>query len=170
MNKDNSKLISINRIDKTDSFALIPGYQNKKKVRKLKEIRKSKNNCYFAGNISHSLIDFIYRAVLKLNLKDKKLIFSRGAVKINNRSVFHATAIRELDWDAGISIKIPHRLKYSNKIKIQYNNKEEHLGLMEVIVLSALLHIAFPSKPSKWCTESAVLIIAGGWKEFENKK
>ena len=106
---------------------------------------------------------------MQLNLKDKKLIFSRGAVKINNKSVFHATAIRELDWDTGISIKIPHRLKYNNKIIIIFDNKEYHLRLMEIIVLSALLHIAFPRKASKWCTDSAILIIAGGWKEFDKK-
>src|SRR4030042_1684848 len=108
MKNPSQKIILINKIDKKDDHALVPGYQNKKKIRKLKEFSRSKGKCIFTRGISNSLIDFIYRSVLQLKIKEKKLIFSRGAVKINDESVLNAAGIRELDWDAGTSIRIPH--------------------------------------------------------------
>jgi len=169
MNKNgiNSKIVKINYINKASRCAIISGYNNKKKKRKLKELSKSKGNCLFSSNISHGLIDFIYRAVVQLKIKDKKLIFSRGAVKINKLSVLHATAIQELDWDIGTSIRIPYKLNYNNTIKVKIDNTEYSLRLMEIIVLSALLHISYPLKKTKWCSDVSVMIIAKGWPELD---
>ncbi|MBN2403204.1 MAG: hypothetical protein JXN64_12490 [Spirochaetes bacterium] len=163
----NNKIVSLNEIEKTSRAAIIPAYSNKKKTGKLKELSKSKGNCLFTRGISHSLMNFIYRAVVQLKLKDKKLIFSKGAVKINNISVINATASRELDWDVGISIRIPYNLKYNDTIKLNINNSEYKFKIMELIVLSALLHIAYPSKKSIWCSRMSALIIAQGWKQLE---
>jgi hypothetical protein len=167
MTDNNSKIVHLNRIEKASRCAIVPGYYNKKKTRKLKELSKLKGNCLFSSNIAHGLIDFIYRAVVQLKLKDKKLIFSRGAVKINEMPVLHATAIYELDWDVGTSIRIPYKLNYNNTIKLTIDNSEYKLRLMEIIVLSALLHIAYPAKKTKWCSDMSVLIIAKGWPQFE---
>jgi hypothetical protein len=161
-----SNVVNINRIDKSEQYALIPGYANYKKTRKLKSLLKSKGNCHFSSGISHNLIDFIYRAVVQLKLKDKKLLFSRGAVKIKGRSVLHAAGIRELDWDVGISIRIPNKLNYKSITKINIDNTEFKIRIMEIIVLSALLHIANPEKPSGWCSDTAVSIIAKGWQQL----
>ena len=127
-------------------------------------ILSSKGRCIFTNGISKDLIDFIYRAVLQLKLKDKKLIFSKGAVKINDNSVLNTAGIRELDWDAGISIRIPHKLNRNKKVKLNIDNKDYYLKLQEIIVLSALLRIAYPQKISKWYTDTAVMVIVKGWK------
>jgi hypothetical protein len=166
MNNNNSKIVRLNRINETSRYAIIPGYNNKKRTRKLKELSKSKGNCLFSSNIARGLIDFIYRAVMQLKIKDKKLIFSRGAVKINKMPVLNATAIQELEWDVGTSIRIPYKLNYNNKIKIDIDGMIYELRLMEIIVLSTLLHIAYPLKKTKWCSKLSVLIIAKGWPEL----
>jgi hypothetical protein len=167
MNSKNLKIVRLNRINKASRCAIIPGYNNKKKTKKLKELSKSKGNCLFSSNIAHGLIDFIYRAVVQLRIKDKKLIFSKGAVKINKMSVLHATAIHELDWDVGTSIRIPYKLNYNNTIIINIDGMIYKLRLMEIIVLSALIHITYPLKTAKWCSDMSVLIIAQGWPEFD---
>jgi hypothetical protein len=41
---------------------------------------------------------------------------------------------------------------------------------MEVIVLSALLHIAYPGKPGAWCADMSASIISGGWPQFETRR
>ena len=144
-----SNIVNIDWIDKSDRCAIVPGYINSKKAGRLKELFKAKGNCYFTSGIAYSLIDFIYRAVIQLKIKDKKLIFSRGAVKINGKSVLHSLGIRELNWDVGVSIRIPQKLNYNKKIRLIVDDKEHELRLMEIIVLSGLLHIAYPRKSSK---------------------
>ncbi|MFH0975375.1 MAG: hypothetical protein V1874_06295 [Spirochaetota bacterium] len=164
MNKTNSNIIKINWInDKSFHSALVPGYSGKKKTRKLKEFSKSKGNCFFSNGISHGLIDFVYRAVINLKLKDKKLIFSKGAVKINGISALNAVAVRELDWDVGISIRIPHKLNHNKKIVLLIDDKHYTFKVMEIIVLAALLRIVYPKKALKWCSDKAVFILAYGW-------
>jgi hypothetical protein len=163
MQNSKPNIIDINRIDRVSRCALIPGYSNKKKVRKIKDLTKSRGNCLFTSGISHSMIDFIYRAIVKLRLKDKKFIFSRGAVKINGISVINAISIKKLDWDVGISMRIPHRLKYDYKIQITVENEEHELRLMELIVLSSLLRMTYPGKKSEWYSVMSATIIAGGW-------
>jgi hypothetical protein len=167
MSKTDSNIIKINWInDKSFHSALVPGYSGKKKTRKLKELSKSKGNCFFSTGISHDLIDFIYRAVVSLKLKNKKLIFSKGAVKINERSVLNAVAVRELDWDVGLSIRIPHKLNHNKKIVLLIDDKHYSFKIMDVIVLSALLRIAYPNKTVKWCSNKAVFIMAYGWNQI----
>jgi hypothetical protein len=167
MTDNYQKIVHINRINKASKAAIVPGYNKKKKIKKLKELSKTKGNCQFTSNIAHGLIDFIYRAVIQLKIKDKKLIFSRGAVKINGISTLHATAIHELDWDVGTSIRIPYKLNYNNTIKVNIDDIDYKLRLMEVIVLSALLHLAYPAKNVKWRSDMSVLIIAKGWQQLE---
>jgi hypothetical protein len=161
-----SNVVNINWIDRSEQYALVPGYTNYKKSRKLKSLPKSKGNCYFTSGISFSLIDFIYRAVVQLKLKDKKMLFSRGSVKIKGKPVIYAVGIRELEWDVGMSIRIPNKLKYNSTIKISVEKEEYEIRIMEMIVLSALLHIANMKKPSRWCSETAVSIIAKGWQQL----
>ena len=84
--------------------------------------------------------------------------------------MIHAAGVRALDWDAGISIRIPHKLKYDKKISLLVDDIEYKIRLMETITLSALLRIAFPRKTSKWYTDMSVLIITKGWKTIEGKQ
>ncbi len=163
MKKNPSKIVPINWIEKSEQYALIPGHVKAKKIRRVKALKNSKGNCFFTSGISKFLVDFIYRAVIKLELKDKIFLFSKGAVKQHGKSVFNAVGISHLDWDVGISIRIPHKLNYNYSISLFIKNKEHKIRLMELFVLSALLHIAFPKKNSSWCSDMSASIIAKGW-------
>ncbi len=163
----NQKIVPIDWIDESEQFALIPGHINNKKIRRIKELKKAKGNCSFAHGVSKNLIDFIYRAVTRLGLKNKKFLFSRGAVKRNNRSIINAVGISELDWDVGISMRIPRSLNYNHRIRLLVDKEERHLRLMEIIVLSALLHISYPKKNAQWCSNMSASIIAKGWDRLD---
>ncbi len=164
------KVVPINWIDESNQYALIPGHNKNKKIRRIKALKNVKGNCYFAHGVSKNLIDFIYRAVIKLELKDKKLLFSRGAVKQKKRSVVNAVGISELDWDVGTSIRIPQKLNYNYRVALLIDKDEHKLRLMEIIVLSCLLHIACPGKSSNWCSDMSASIIANGWGQLDTKK
>lgn len=168
MNKnDNPKIIPIDWVKKTDKYALVPGYEFNRMTRRIKKLYRSKGNCYFTNGIPGGLIDFIYRAVLKLSLGKEKLIFSKGSIKINKRPVLSAIAIYKLDWDAGTSIKIPQRLKYDKTITLLIDYKEYKLRLMELIVLRGLLQLARPHKKPSWYADMAAAIIAKGWLQID---
>lgn len=168
MKKLKSNIVNINYIDEANSCAIVPGYNNRKKNKKLKHLPKSKGNCFFSSGVSHNLINFIYRAVVHLGLKNKKYIFSRGAVKKNNVPLVYAVGVRELDWDVGISIRIPHKLSYNNITRLVVEKEEHEFRIMELIVLSALLRFSHPNKKIKWYSDMAAIIIAKGWHHFES--
>ena len=168
MKKGNdNKIININWIDDSDRCALIPGYQNYRKIRRLKELKKAKGNCYFSSGISHKLIDFIYRSVKKLGIHDRNLFFSKGAVKAKNMNILNSVKIEELDWDVGISVIIPYRLNYNRKISLLVENNACEVRLMEIIVLIGLLSIAYQKKSAKWYSNMSAAIIARGWDILE---
>ena len=158
-----SNITPLNWVKESNQYALIPGHEKRKPIRRIKSLNSAKGNCFFTPGISKNMMDFIYRAVTKLGLKDKKLLFSKGAVKQKNRSALNAVGISELDWDVGISIRIPHKLNYNQRMTLLINKKEHRLRLMEIIVLSALLHIAYPGKARSWCADMSASIISGGW-------
>ncbi|MCU0822818.1 MAG: hypothetical protein MUC95_10185 [Spirochaetes bacterium] len=169
MSSVTSNITLLNRVKDSNQYALIPGREKQRMIRRLKSLNRSKGGCYFTTGISKDMIDFIYRAVTKLGLKEKKILFSRGAVKLNNLTALNAVGISELDWDVGISIRIPHRLNYNRMIHLVIGGREHGLRLMEVIVLSALLHIAYPGKPGAWCADMSASIISRGWKSLHSR-
>lgn len=160
------KIIPLDWIDDSSQYALIPGHENLKKIRRIKSMSRAKGNCYFTRGISKGLIDFIYRAVTKLGLKETKFLFSRGSVKKNGRPVNNAVGIYRLEWDVGISIRIPQRLNYNHTIRLRVAKKNYDLRLMEIIVLTAILHFAYPSKSGDWCSDMAASVIALGWNRL----
>ncbi|MCP4130165.1 MAG: hypothetical protein GY754_04205 [bacterium] len=168
-NKKNTNVVAINWIDKAERWILVPGYANNKRIRRIKELSKVKENCYFTTGVAKKLIDFIYRSVIKLGLGEITLIFSRGAVKRYNRSVHNAVDICELDWDVGTSLIIPRTLKYGKTIQLLVDNEEHTLRLMEIIVLRGLLQVARPKKSSEWYSAMAATIITKGWSRFEEE-
>ncbi len=167
MTRNNTNIVPLNWIKDSSQYALIPGHERKKKVRRIKSLSRAKGKCCFTPGISKYMIDFIYRAVIKLGLREKKLLFSRGAVRKNGMTLINAVGISELDWDVGTSIRIPHRLNYNCRITLIIENRERSLRLMEVIVLSALLHIAHPGKPRSWCSDMSAAVITGGWQRLK---
>lgn len=156
-------VIPLNWIKKSERWVLVPSYTSRGIRRRLKELIKVKGNCFFTSGVAHQIIDFVYRAVVQLELRDKKLIFSRGSVRRNNRPVINAVDICELDWDVGLSLIIPRTLRYNREIKLLVDNEEHRLRLMEIIVLQGLLRIAYPGKGRKWHSAMAASVIAKGW-------
>ncbi len=166
--KKSNKLIQLNRVDSMERYVLVPGNVNGRRNRRIKELSKVRGNCFFVKGVAHGLFDFIYRATVKLGLKDRKLIFSRGSVKTGNRPVSNRVDIYELDWDLGTSILIPMKLNYRDKVKLIISEIETELRVMEIVVLSGLIQIACPDKSIKWCREMAATVMALGWKQYES--
>jgi hypothetical protein len=162
------KIVPLNRVEDSERWVPIPGTDRLRPSSRLKSLHRKRGNCYFAVGVSKKLFDFTYRSVVKLGLGAKTLIFSKGAVKVNNRSVSTRVSIKELDWDVGISIIIPRKLAYGRKLHLLIDGVEHHLSLMEIIVLQGLLQIASPGKPFKWYSSMAATIMAGGWKRYES--
>lgn len=166
-----SNVVSLNWINPSDRCAIVPGYEKKnKRVPKLKELKKTKGNCFFTSNIHHCIIDFIYRATLQLNMKEHRILVSRGSVKRNNNSVLHYVDIYEHEWDVGTSIIIPRLLNYNKKISLFIKRKKHQVRLMEIIVLMGLLKIKIPEKRTTWYSQMAATIITHGWSYFESGK
>lgn len=81
-----NKTVPINWIGDTEKYILVPRLERKRVVKKVKRLIKVKGACYFTKGVPYKLIDFIYRAVVRLGLRDRKLIFSRGAVKAQGQA------------------------------------------------------------------------------------
>jgi len=170
MKKIPGRIIPIDHVESSERCALVPGYHNRKPVRRLKEVSRKKGNCYFAHGVPMRLADFIYRSTIKLDLKERELIFSRGAVKKNGVAVLNAVAVRELDWDCGTSIRIPKMLRYDDTIRLTVNGKNYSLRLMELIVLGALMRISLPGRRASWYADMSATVLAEGWPHFDMNK
>jgi len=161
-----AKTVPIDWVDETLKYILVPRPGKNRIVLKVKRLIKVKGNCYFAQGVSRTLIDFIYRAVIKLGIRDRKLIFSRGSVRRMNRQTSNIVEICELDWDLGTSIIIPLKRNCSSAAYFIINDKEYRLRIMEIIVLSGLLKLVYREKSEKWRSSLAASIIAQGWGEL----
>ncbi len=166
--KSSSNVIPITWIDESDRCAVISGYENSRKMQRLKELQNCKGNCYFTRGVSNKCVDFIYRAVKKLGLQDEKFLFSRGAVKKRGVSILNAVETRELDWAVGTSVKIPARLSYDRKVDLLIDNETHSVRLMELIILNCLLRKAGSRKSDTWYANMAAGILALGWGCLDN--
>ncbi len=167
MKKRNSKTVSITWIDDTERYILVPQLERKRVVKKVKRLIRVKGACYFTQGVPLGLIDFIYRAVLKLGLRGRKLIFSRGAVKVNRNPTSNIVEVCELDWDLGTSFIIPMKRRYDTVLEFTIAGRNHTLRLMEIMVLSAMLRLKYPDKSEIWRSAMAASIIARGWAEIE---
>jgi hypothetical protein len=161
-----AKTVPINWFGDTERYIVVPRIERNKVVKKLKRLIKVKGACYFTQGVPYSLIDFIYRAVVKLGLKEHRLIFSRGSVKNGNRPTLNMVEVCELDWDLGTSIIIPQKRKYGSFAEFRVNGRKGTLRIMEIAVLSGLLRLTHRHKSEKWRSAKAVAIIALGWQEL----
>ena len=162
-NSQVNKVVPIDRIGDTEKYILVPRLERRRVVKKVKRLIRVKGECYFTLGVPLSLIDFIYRAVVKLGLRDRRIIFSRGSVKINNRSTSNVVEVHELDWDLGTSMIIPMKRKYATMLDFDVGGARHAVRLMEIMVLSALLKLVFRDKSEKWRSAKAVTIITRGW-------
>ncbi|MBN1497852.1 MAG: hypothetical protein JXA07_13850 [Spirochaetes bacterium] len=170
MKRASSKTVPINWIDDTERYILVPRMERKRVVKKLKRLIRVKGGCYFTQGVPLGLIDFIYRAVLKLGLRDRKLIFSRGSVKLNKRPTSNIVEVLELDWDLGTSFIIPMKRRYDTEHHFIIDGTKYRLRLMEIMTLSALLRLKHAGKSELWRSAMAASIIARGWGEIARKE
>ena len=162
-------VVSINWLDESERWLVVPGTVLEKRKKRIKEINFEKSACLFASGVPKSIIDFIYRSVKKLGLSnsENRLIFSRGMVRAGKYKKKYAVSARELDWGVGTLILIPRILKYRETVRLSVDGKIHTLRMMELVVLGALLKIAFPGKTAEYYSNMAALIIAEGWKSLD---
>lgn len=162
-----AKTVPINWIGDTERYILVPRLVRNRVVKRPKRLVKVKGNCYFTRGVAHGLIDFVYRAVIRLGLRDRKLIFSRGSVKSRGRPTSNMVEVLELDWDLGTSIIIPLKRNYRDRLDFVVAGKKHSLRLMEIMTLSGLMRLTHKDKSELWRSARAAAILARGWKELE---
>lgn len=167
----NSKPIKINYYDSNEHWVPISGYSGGKRIKRSKELFIKRGNCFFAKSMSKKLMDFAFRSALKLELTSTPLIFSKGAVKNDyGKNINNACSVQKLDWDVGISIKIPYRLNYNTEVKFRLNDKIYSLKQMELLVLGMLLKIRYPSTNRNSLSLNAAAVLCAGWPVFNIEK
>jgi hypothetical protein len=164
------KIVPINWIDDAERWVLVPAHAGRSGRRRTKEIRYVKDRCYFSYDVPKSIIDFTYRAVRKLNLGERTLIFSRGTVRSARGIVKNAVSIRELAWGVGTLVTIPRVLKYGEHVQISFDGAPERFRLMELVLLHGLLRIAFPGKKPSFYRETSSRILVQGWRALDSAK
>ena len=167
--KETAKVVPLNWVNKVDRWIVVPGTIKENGRLRVKEVPLCKKNCFFASGVPKSIIDFIYRCVVQLDLKDKKLFFSRGTVR-NKRSLLkYSVSIHELNWGVGTLITIPRILKYKEKINYIIDKEEFSFRIMELIILQGLLKIVYPEKDKQFHKTMSALILAKGWGQIEQE-
>ncbi len=167
MTVHNNKTVPINWIGDTEKYILVPRLERKRVVKKVKRLIKVKGACYFTQGVPYKLIDFIYRAVVRLGLKERKLIFSRGSVRVKGRPTSNSVDVYELDWDLGTSIIIPLKRRYDSIQNFTVAGRIYPVRLIEIMVLSGLLRLVCGDKSENWRSAKAAAIITRGWGEME---
>jgi hypothetical protein len=162
-----NKTVPINWVEDTEKYILVPRIERKRVVKKVKRLIKVKGACYFTQGVPYKLIDFIYRAVVRLGLRDRKLIFSRGSVKVRGKPTSNIVDVYELDWDLGTSIIIPLKRRYDSVQDFAVDGKVYPVRLLEIMVLSGLLRLVRGDRSEQWRSARAVSIITRGWGELE---
>jgi hypothetical protein len=161
------KIVPINWVDDAERWILVPSQSGRGMVRRTKEIRYVKNRCYFAYDVPKSLIDFVYRAVRKLGLTERTLIFSRGTVRNSRGVVKNDVSINVLAWGVGTLVTIPRILKYGDHVHIVNEGVMHSLRSMELLVLRGLLKIAYTRVKATFYTKMPVRILIDGWSVLD---
>lgn len=165
----NKRVVSIDRVIDDERYIPVPRRVRGKIVSRLKPLRKRKGNCYFTTGVARNTMDFIYRAVVQLKI-DGGLIVSRGSIRDGGRPLHHAVELLTLDWGLGTSLVIPATLKQDHIVTIMHNDQAVPLKAMELIILPALLHIAWPGISRDRCRQLAEEILISGWKAIDFEK
>lgn len=159
----------IHYINPHQAWVVIPSPAGRgRRSRRIKKLFKTRGNCFFAPGVPARLMPFIYRCTVMLDLKKKRFLFSRGAVKVKGRSVKNALHVRELEWDVGTSILIPRNLKQSEDFTAIFEGETVRVNFMELLLLQALLRFDRPHKSRQWYSEKALAILVRGWKVYRN--
>ncbi len=166
--KDKQEVVPIGRVHDSERWIVVPGTIKEGKKKRIKEIRFQRKNCLFAAGVPSSIIDFTYRTVVKLNLREETLIFSRGTVRGTGGKTNRAVSVRPLDWDVGRLITIPREMRYRDHVAISLEGEEYSLRVMEMALLLGLLPLAFPGREKTFYPALAVAILVRGWKVLDH--
>ncbi len=151
-----------------DHWGLIPsGHGTKGPRRRFKALTVRKGNCAFTRDVPRGMIEFIYRAVIRLGLRERRLAFTRGMVRKGALSLTRAVAVRELGWGEGSVVVIPKALRFGERMQLFVDGEPAVLRVMDLVVLNALLRLARPCDRPDWYVVMAAAIIARGWKSLE---
>ncbi|MFW6181772.1 MAG: hypothetical protein ACOC8N_08490 [Spirochaetota bacterium] len=161
------KIVPIDWVDDEERWILVPpGGAERRRRRRDKQIVYKKQRCLFAAGVPRSIIDFTYRAVKKLGLTDRVLIFSRGTVRAGGVLTKREVSIHELDWGVGTLLTIPRALRYGDQVTVQVEGIICRIRLMELAVLEGLLKLVPPGGRAQTCRATAARVIAFGWSRL----
>ena len=160
-------IIALDSSDPSDRWVPVPNPSAG--TLRLKGLYKKRGNCYFARGIPKTLTAFCYRSAFKLGLRDRVLIFSRGAVKKKGRSGKDRVSITDLDWGVGTSIIIPRSLRKDERLGISVNGVLGELRIMELIVLAGLFKLGETGSISARHYAMAAQVMLHGWKALNRE-
>jgi len=167
--RENRSVVPLDGHHRAEDWACVPRRPAKNPARRrYQPLNRSRGNCFFAPGVPSGVIDFCYRAAVKLKLRNRKLFFMRGALRGNGRLLFRAVALRELDWGTGTSVVIPRRLRYRDTGTFIIENRAYEIRTMELLFLQGLLRLAFPREDRSWYACRSADILARGWKTLDN--
>ncbi|MBN1532092.1 MAG: hypothetical protein JXA20_05465 [Spirochaetes bacterium] len=162
---NDTNVIPLNAPEPSDRWIPIPN--RSAGTLRLKGLYRKRGNCYFAAGVPKIIISSAYRAVLRLGMRDRTIIFSRGAVKVRGVSRKDLVSVTELDWDVGTSIIIPHGLSQQTRVILQSPEETREVTMMELIVLGGLLRLPWPEKRASWYFSTAAQVLMYGWKALD---
>lgn len=161
-------VVSIDWREKCDHWGLIPaGRETNGAKRRFRAFTIRKGNCAFTRDVPRGMIEFIYRATVRLVLRKNSLAFMRGTVRRGGITLSAAVSVRELEWGMGSAVVIPRALRFSEHITLTVDGKRADVRVMELIVLKALLHLARPGRKPDWYAALAASVMVCGWKSLE---
>jgi hypothetical protein len=161
-------VVPIDWIEKSDHWGLVPaGRETKGAKRRFRALTIRKGNCAFTRDVPRGMIEFIYRATVRLGLRKNGLAFMRGTVRRGGITLSTAVSVRELGWGMGSAVVIPRTLRFREHITLAIDGKRAGVRVMELIVLNALLHLARPGQKPDWYAALAASVMVCGWKSLE---
>ena len=161
-------IVPINWIDTDESYAVIRRAGTRRSRPQLREYCLAKGSCHYTRAVPRGIIDLSYRAVVKLGLRGTRFFFSRGSVKKNGADLVNTVSFQRLNWDAGVSVIIPRRLRYAARVGLLIDGVAHELRVMELAVLMALLSLKGKTRSRRWYADMAASILARGWRSLES--
>lgn len=163
-----SPIVSLDWREPCDHWDLVPaGRETKGPRRRFRALTVRKGNCAFTRDVPRGMIDFIYRATLRLGLRGRRFTFVRGMVRKGGKSLAMAVAVRELGWGMGSAVVIPKSLRFGERTALVIDGEKADIRVMEIVVLYALLRLARRDHAPEWHAAMAAAVIARGWKSLE---
>lgn len=163
-----SPIVPLDWREPCDHWDLVPaGRETKGPRRRFRALTVRKGNCAFTRGVPRGMIDFIYRATLRLGLRERRFTFVRGTVRKGGKNLATAVAVRELGWGMGSAVVIPKSLRFGERTALVIDGEKAYIRVMEIAVLYALLRLARRDQGPEWHAAMAAAVIVRGWKSLE---